>query len=72
MKRTTTKKSAALTFVEQRTTGQPKPKAAKAREKQPAAMPEYLLEEHPELMITERLPGLRIQRKPMKQERGMS
>ena len=66
MKRTTSKKSAPLAFVEKRATGQTKAKKDRARAKQQcAAMPEYLLEEHPELMIVEPLPGLlKFQRKP--------
>jgi hypothetical protein len=66
MKRTTTKKSAPLSFAKKRAAGHPTRKTDKARAKQQCAqMPEYLLEEHPELMFAEALPGLlKARRKP--------
>ena len=73
MKKFTAKKSAPLSSTKKRAIGHPKSKTDNTRAKQQCAqMPEYLLEEHPELMI-EVLPGLlKTQRKPLKHERGMS
>lgn len=58
MKRLTSKKSAPVTAAKVKASGHRKGKAIKASAKQSCAqMPEYLLEEHPELGI-ESCPGI--------------
>jgi len=64
MKKSITKKSMHLT--KKRAIGHSNSKTDEARAKQRCAeMPDYLLEEHPELMINEGFPGLpKTQRRP--------
>jgi len=73
MKKIITRKPAPPVLVKKRATAT-KGATNEARAKQRRAqMPDYLREDHPELMITEAWPGLlKSQRKPATDGKGMS
>lgn len=65
MKKLTTKKSTPPMLSKKRATATNSARNEARAKQRRAQMPDYLLEEHPELMITEALPVvLRTQRKP--------